>query len=239
MTGAAHLAAAAAQRAGSGYVSLSSPGVEATAPPEVVRKRMPAFDWSSSVLEDLHRFHALVIGPGLGREGFTVEATRATVAAAAVPVVVDGDGLFAMAWDAAGAAPVLHQRERPTVLTPHDGEFGLLAGRRPDADRFAAARRLAADLRSIVLLKGPATIVASPQGDALVVANGDQRLATAGTGDVLSGILGALLATGMDPLRAAGSAAWLHAAAARRCPADGLVAGDVVAALAGVLATLT
>ena len=97
------------------------------------------------------------------------------------------------------------------MLTPHDGEFGLLAGRRPDADRFAAARRLAADLRSIVLLKGPATIVADPHGDVLVVANGDQRLATAGTGDVLSGILGALLATGMDPLRAAASAAWLHA----------------------------
>ena len=85
MTGAAHLAAAAAQRAGSGYVSLSSPGVEATAPPEVVRKRLPAFDWSAAVLEDLHRFHALVIGPGLGREEFTVAAVRATVAAAAAP----------------------------------------------------------------------------------------------------------------------------------------------------------
>ena len=200
MTGAAHLASAAAQRAGSGYVSLSSPGVEATAPPEIVRKRLPAFDWSAAVLEDLHRFHALVIGPGLGRESFTVQAVRATVAVAAVPVVVDGDGLFAMAWDADGAAPVLHQRQRPTVLTPHDGEFGLLAGRRPEADRFAAARRLAADLRSIVLLKGPATIVADPAGHVLVAANGDERLATAGTGDVLSGILGALLATGMDPL---------------------------------------
>ena len=239
MTGAAHLAAAAAHRAGSGYVSLSSPGVEATAPPEIVRKRLPAFDWSAAVLEDLHRFHALVIGPGLGRESFTVQAVRATVAAAAVPVVVDGDGLFAMAWDADGAAPVLHQRHRPTVLTPHDGEFGLLAGRRPEADRFAAARRLAADLRSIVLLKGPATIVADPEGNVLVAVNGDERLATAGTGDVLSGILGALLATGMDPLRAAASAAWLHAAAAGRRPADGLVAGDIVDALPQVLATLS
>jgi len=238
MTGAAHLASAAAQRAGSGYVSLSAPGAEATAPPEVVRTRLPAFDWSGAVLEDLHRFHALVLGPGLGREPFTVDAARVTVASAAVPIVVDGDGLFALAWDAQGAAPVLHPRQRPTVLTPHDGEFGLLAGHRPEPDRFAAARRLAADLRAIVLLKGPATIVADPHGDVLVVANGDERLATAGTGDVLSGILGALLATGMDPLRAAASAAWLHAAAAGRCPAQGLVAGDIVDALPAVLATL-
>ena len=82
-----------------------------------------------------------------------------------------------------------------------------------------------------MLLKGPATVVADPGGDVLVAVNGDARLATAGTGDVLSGILGALLATGMDPLRAAASAAWLHAAAARRGPADGLVAGDIVDAL--------
>jgi NAD(P)H-hydrate epimerase len=238
MTGAAHLAAAAAQRAGSGYVALSSPGIEATAPPEVVRTRLPAFDWSPAVLEDLHRFHALVIGPGMGREGYTVEAVRATVAAAAVPVVVDGDGLFALAWDAAGAAPVLSQRQRPTVLTPHDGEFGLLAGHRPSADRFSAARRLAADLGAIVLLKGPVTIVADPHGAVLVTANGDARLATAGTGDVLSGILGALLATGMDAFRAAAAAAWLHAEAARRRPAAGLVAGDVVTAVPEVIAGL-
>ena len=92
-------------------MSLSSPGVEATAPPEVVRRRLPAFDWSAAVLEDLHRFHALVVGPGLGREEYTVAAVRATVAKAAVPVVVDGDALFAMAWDADGAPPVLHRRD--------------------------------------------------------------------------------------------------------------------------------
>ena len=239
MTGAAHLAAAAAQRAGSGYVSLASPGVEPTAPPEVVRKRLPAFDWSGSVLEDLHRFHALVIGPGLGREHFTVEAVRETIAKAAVPVVVDGDALFALAWDADGAPPVLRRRDAPTVLTPHDGEFGLLAGQRPAADRFAAVRRLAAELGAVVLLKGPVTLVADPHGTVLVTANGDARLATAGTGDVLSGILGALLATGMEPLRAAASAAWLHAAAARRGPANGLVAGDIVDALPSVVASLT
>jgi hydroxyethylthiazole kinase-like uncharacterized protein yjeF len=238
MSGAAYLAAGAAQRAGSGYVALSSPGVDASAPPEVVRTRLPAFDWSAAVLEDLHRFHALVIGPGLGREPFTVDAVRATIAAAAVPVVVDGDALFALAWDAAGAAPVVRARQRPTVLTPHDGEFGLLAGHRPPADRFVAARRLAADLRAVVLLKGPVTIVADPGGAVLVTANGDARLATAGTGDVLAGILGALLATGTDAFRAAAAAAWLHAEAGRRRPPAGLVAGDLVATLPEVVAEL-
>ncbi len=238
MTGAAHLASGAALRAGSGMVSLSSPGVDPSAPPEVVRRRLPAFDWSGAVLEDLHRFHALVVGPGLGREEYTVTAVRATVAAAPVPVVIDGDGLFALAWDPDGAGPLLQRRQHPTVVTPHDGEFGLLAGHRPGADRILAARRLAADLGSVVLLKGPATVVADPEGDVRVVAAGDERLATAGTGDVLAGVLGALLATGMPALDAAASAAWIHAEASRRRPAVGLVAGDLVDALPEVLDSL-
>jgi hydroxyethylthiazole kinase-like uncharacterized protein yjeF len=238
MTGAAHLSSAAAMRAGSGMVSLSTPGTDGTAPPEVVRRRLPAFDWSKQVLDDLHRYHALVMGPGLGREPYTVAAVRATATAATVPLVVDGDGLFALSWDSDGAVPVLFNRTSPTVLTPHDGEFALLAGRRADGDRFAAVRRLAADLDVVVLLKGPVTVVAAPGGDVLVVANGDARLATAGTGDVLSGILGALLATGLDPFRAAAAAAWLHAEAPRSGPPVGLVAGDIVDALPGVLGRL-
>ena len=126
-----------------------------------------------------------------------------------------GDGLFAMAWDPHGAAPLLRRREWPTVLTPHDGEYGLLAGHRPHADRFAAVRQLAADLDATVLLKGPTTIVATPAGEVLVVASGDARLATAGTGDVLSGIVGALLAAGIDPFRAAAAGAWIHGEASR------------------------
>jgi NAD(P)H-hydrate epimerase len=239
MTGAAHLAAGAAQRAGTGMVSLSTPGIEPDAPIEVVRRRLPAFDWSDAVLEDLHRFHALVIGPGLGREEYTVKAVRETVVGAAVPVVIDGDGLFAMAWDPDGAGPLLRRRREPTVLTPHDGEFALLAGQRPDADRIAAARRLAAETRSVVLLKGPATVVADADGAVRVVAAGDARLATAGTGDVLSGVLGALLTTGMSAFDAAASAAWIHADAARRGPAVGLVAGDLLGNLPAVLEQLT
>ncbi len=117
-----------------------------------------------------------------------------------MPVVVDGDGLFALAWDPDGAAPLVRRRDAPTVLTPHDGEYGLVVGHRPDADRLAAVRQLAADVRAVVLLKGPVTVVGDPGGDVLVVASGDARLATAGTGDVLSGVVGALLATGMEPV---------------------------------------
>ena len=127
----------------------------------------------------------------------------------------------------------------PTVLTPHDGEYGLLAGRRPDADRLDATRRLAADFGAVVLLKGPSTVVADPEGTVLVAAAGDARLATAGTGDVLSGVIGALLASGVPPLRAAAAGAWIHGEAARFGPPVGLVASDLLEAIPLVLEQLT
>jgi NAD(P)H-hydrate repair Nnr-like enzyme with NAD(P)H-hydrate dehydratase domain len=102
-----------------------------------------------------------------------------------------------------------------------------LQGTRVGRDRFAAARALAADLGCIVLLKGPVTIVADPNGDVLVTDTGDERLATAGTGDVLAGIVGALVAQRVPPIRAAAAAAWLHGRAAQRGYARGLVAGDL------------
>jgi NAD(P)H-hydrate epimerase len=238
MTGAAHLACGAAQRSGAGMVALSSPGVDPGAPVEVVRHRLPAFDWAGAVLTDLHRYHALVIGPGLGREDYTVGSVRATVVDAEVPLVVDGDGLFALAWNPDGAAPLLRRRRDATVVTPHDGEYGLLTGHRPPADRIAAARDLAMDTRAVVLLKGPTTVVAAPAGDVRVITTGDARLATAGTGDVLAGILGALLASGMAAFEAAASAAWNHAEAALQLPAAGLVAGDLLTTLPAVMERL-
>ncbi|MDQ1425839.1 MAG: ADP-dependent NAD(P)H-hydrate dehydratase / NAD(P)H-hydrate epimerase [Acidimicrobiaceae bacterium] len=229
MLGAAHLAARSAQRAGAGMVRLSSPGVliDPLAPTEVVGHQLPLDDWARTVLDDLERFHALVIGPGLGRDDDVGENTRSLVAKAPVPVVIDGDGLFALAWHADGARTVVAHRPAATVLTPHDGEFALLQGTRVGRDRFSAARGLAADLGCIVLLKGPVTIVADPGGDVLVTDTGDERLATAGTGDVLAGLLGALLAQRVPPVRAAAAAAWLHGRAARRGFARGLVAGDL------------
>jgi NAD(P)H-hydrate epimerase len=235
MTGAARLAASAAQRAGAGMVHLTMPGDDGDGPVEAVGRPAPAFDWDELVLSDLGRFHALVIGPGLGREEYTVPAVRRVVAAAEVPTVIDGDGIFAMAWDAEAAPAVLRRRRGPTVLTPHDGEYALLMGGRPGPDRIEAARRLAEAADCVALLKGPSTVVAHPNGRALVVTTGDARLATAGTGDVLAGIIGALLSSGMGPWQAAAAGAWIHGQAAALGPQAGLVAGDLPALVPAVV----
>jgi NAD(P)H-hydrate epimerase len=228
MLGAGRLCAEAAARSGAGLVALSSPGMDPQARSEIIQRPIPASDFQQDVFGDLDRFRALVVGPGLGRAEGTLSSARALIGEATLPVVVDGDGIFAAAWSADGAGPLLRQRGRPTVITPHDGEFALLAGHAPGADRVADARALAADLGVVVLLKGPTTAVAAPQGHVFVIDHGDQRLATAGSGDVLAGMIGALLAAGLDPEHAAASAAWLHADAALRGPRRGLLAGDVV-----------
>jgi NAD(P)H-hydrate epimerase len=230
MTGAAHLASRAAQRAGAGYVRLSVPGGAAGegAPTEAVGVPLPSGGWADEVLDGLGRFGAAVVGPGLGR-GSDADV-RALVAAASGPLVVDGDGLTALG-------------ERPSVpagvvLTPHDGEFERLTGSKPGPDRLAAARDLAATSGAVVLLKGSTTVVAEPGGRVLLVATGDARLASAGTGDVLSGIVGALLASGVPPFEAAAWGAHLHGLAAQAGPARGLVAGDLVEHLPEVLAAV-
>ena len=240
MTGAARLVTAAALRAGAGYVRLSIPGDarDPGVPTEAVTRSLPPVAWAAAVAKDLDRFHALVIGPGLGRSDATTAEVRELVAAAPVPVVVDGDGLFALAWSADGAAAVLRARSAPSVLTPHDGEFGLLAGRRPGPDRIASVRSLAAQTGAVVLLKGPTTIVAEPRGRVLLSTTGDERLATAGSGDVLAGIIGALLAQQVPAFEAAAAGAWLHGAAAQRGPARGFLASDLPALLPPLLETL-
>jgi NAD(P)H-hydrate epimerase len=238
MLGAGRLCAEAAARSGAGLVMLSSPGIDPGARSEIIQRRIPALDFHGEVFGDLDRFGALVIGPGLGREEGAIASARELIADATLPVVIDGDGIFAAAWSADGAAPLLRPRGRPTVITPHDGEYSLLAGRPPGADRVAAARELARELDVTVLLKGPATVVANAAGGVLVVDHGDERLATAGSGDVLAGMIGALLAAGVAAERAAAAAAWLHADAARRGPRRGLLAGDIVELIPATLEAL-
>jgi NAD(P)H-hydrate epimerase len=239
MTGSVHLAARAAQRTGAGMVRVASPGLDHDPglPTEAVGIAVPAAGWDGVVLEQLARAHALVVGPGLGLSAPTVTSVHQVVAGAAVPVLVDGDGLTALG-DQAGA--VIGRRSAPTVVTPHDGEFARLAGTPPGDDRIAAARGLAREIAAVVLLKGPTTVVAEPsgRGRVLLAAAGDARLATAGTGDVLSGVVGALLAQGLGPLEAAAAGAWIHGQAARHGPPRGLVASDVVAGIPAVLGDL-
>jgi NAD(P)H-hydrate epimerase len=237
MLGAAHLCARAAQRAGAGMVRLGSPGVDHDGgrPTEAVGVALAARGWGDEAVAAADRCHAIVVGPGLG----TGDATRAGVRAvleAELPVLVDGDGLTVLGPQVTAA---LGGRAAATVLTPHDGEHERLTGHRPGPDRFAATRDLAASTGAVVLLKGSPTIVADPNGELRVVAAGRSSLATAGTGDVLSGIIGALLAQGAPALEAAAAGAWLHGRAARLGPAAGLVAGDLCELLPSALAEVT
>lgn len=238
MTGAATLASGAAHRAGAGIVMLSSPGIAVRPAVEVVERPVPAVGWADDVLRDLDRFHALIVGPGLGRADHTLLAVQRLVFESTVPVVVDGDGLFALSWNEDGTAARLRDRNAPIVLTPHDGEYSILTGAKPSSDRLASAQHLADLTGAVVLLKGPTTIVAAPTGETLLVDNGDERLATAGTGDVLSGVIGALLARSVPAFEAAAAAAWIHGAAGSRSPRFGSVASDLIGELPTVFAEL-
>ncbi len=219
MAGASHLVAAGAMKAGAGYVHLDTAATDgAGIPTEVVSSL-----GGTGVRPDHSRFSAAVVGPGLGRSASPAGLVRTVLGAVDLPAVVDGDGLAAIAE----SPEVVQGREAATVLTPHDGEFERLTGTRPEADRIASARSLAARLDAVVLLKGPATVVANPSGRVLVSTTGDARLATAGSGDVLSGIIGAFLAQGVPAFEAAAAGAFVHGRAAERGPATGLVASDL------------
>lgn len=226
MEGAAALSAAGAMRAGAGMVRLGIPGVDATAGPwpvEAVRLPLPAEGWADRVLEELGRCRALVVGPGLGRSAATGAQVRALLERTPVPTVVDADALFALQD---GPWPL--RAGRQLVLTPHDGEYARLAGAAPGPDRITAASELSARSGATVLLKGSLTAVAGPGTPrCLLAAAGSSRLATAGTGDVLSGVIGALLARGLDPTRAAALGAHVHGRAAALGLREGLASGDL------------
>jgi NAD(P)H-hydrate epimerase len=236
MAGAAGLVAHGALRAGAGMVRVGSraPDLDTVVPTEAVSRQLPPIGWGDAVLGDLDRFHVLVIGPGLGRDETTVSEIRRVLASAPIPAVVDADALFALEGSRL-VREIVDRRARPTILTPHEGEFARLFGSPFGPDRIGAAGNLAADTGAVVLLKGPTTIVAAPDLRCRLITNGDARLATAGTGDVLAGVVGAAVASGLDAFDAAACGAWVHAAAARECPIVGLVAGDVADAVPAVL----
>lgn len=234
MEGAAVLASTGAGRAGAGMVRLGVPGGGSGPwPSEAVRMDLAATGWADDVLAVLERCRALVVGPGLGRGEETRSQIRRLVAGAPVPVVVDADALFALG-EAPEARTVL-AGDRPVVVTPHDGEYARLLGEAPGPDRLEAARRLASALGVVALVKGSLTAVARPSGEVLLSAAGSPRLATAGSGDVLSGIIGAFLARGTAPFEAAAVAAHVHGRAAAAGPAEGLLAGDLPGLVSAVL----
>ncbi|MGY1842534.1 NAD(P)H-hydrate dehydratase [Modestobacter sp. SYSU DS0875] len=206
------------------YAGTAADGVRASWPEAIVTSGRPG---------DAGRVQAWVVGPGMGTDD-DARSVLAEVLATDLPVVVDADGLTMVA-----ASPELvRDRTAPTVLTPHDREFARIftwagGSDRISADRMAAARRGAAELGCTVLLKGDATVVADAAGTTFVNGTGTPWLATAGTGDVLSGVLGSVLAqtpvTGLPAVEAAATAAHVHGRAGQLAAADGpLVAGDLV-----------
>ncbi|MBV8462435.1 MAG: NAD(P)H-hydrate dehydratase [Acidimicrobiales bacterium] len=237
MTGAATFVADAAYRSGAGMVRLGVPGapLEELPATESVAVALPGQGWAQPALEVAERCRAVVVGPGLGRAEGTAGEVARLVAESPVPVVVDADALFALGRLAKGA---LAPGRSPVVLTPHDGEYARLAGAAPGPDRIAGARSLAADAGAIVLLKGATTAVADPAGRVLLGTTGSPRLATAGTGDVLSGIIGAMVSRGVPPHPAAALAAHVHGRAAGRGRPEGLVAGDLPDLVSDVLSDL-
>ncbi|HEY3674341.1 MAG TPA: NAD(P)H-hydrate dehydratase [Acidimicrobiia bacterium] len=252
MTGAPLLVSHAAMRAGAGIVWCALPGNDAArraAGGEVITKGLPADAAGflargavETLLADVGRFAAVALGPGLGGAGdpdlqFVV---RTVVAEARPPLVLDADGLNALAGDFTS----LHARRTmgsPVVLTPHAGEYQRLMGAPVGGDRLAAARALAERSGAVVLLKGPGTVVASPDGAVALNPTGGAALATAGSGDVLTGIIAGFLARGVDAFRAAAAGAWVHGRTADRLvetDGPGLVAGDLVAGLGRTLQEL-
>ena len=219
MAGAAALSAQAAGHSGTGYVKLLGAQAIVDLPHAIVRGR----------IEDLddRRIACVLVGPGLGR-GEAATDTLKTALAQAHPAVVDADGLLALAEAGFDLLP-----ER-AILTPHAGEFAALF---PDISGtvMEQARAAAARARAVVILKGPTTVIAAPDGRTMVADRSSSWLSTAGTGDVLAGICAARLAVGGDPFKAACEAVWLHGEAARRV-GPAFLADDLIPYISQALA---
>ncbi len=250
-TGAANLALTGALRGGVGLVTLASRtdviGPALSGRPEAMstplpgtgalaRSDIPALQGAASSA------NAMVIGPGIPRGPETAPAIRGLLDRYPLPTVLDADAINALA-DHPGLVAVMG-RDAPIVLTPHPGEMARLVGGTIEdvqADRVAIARRKAQEWGAVVVLKGARTVVADPDGPAAIIPTGNPGMATGGTGDVLAGLLGALLAGGLRPREAARVAAWVHGRAgdiaAARFGERGMVAGDLAEAIGAVWAS--
>lgn len=237
--GAAGLCCRAAGRCGAGLVSLGAPpeviAQVVNGPVEYMGQPVRNFEDLAAACEGKQ---AMALGPGLGQSPAAANLVRRAVAELALPMVVDADGLNNLA----GHLELLDRPADERVLTPHPGEMARLlecSVAEVQADRFGAARRLAAAGRCVVVLKGAGTIVADAAGTAMLVPTGNPGMASGGAGDVLTGMIGALLVQGLNPLEAASVGAYLHGAtgdlAARIQGQRGQLAGDLIDLLPQVL----
>lgn len=230
-TGAARIAAQAGLSGGAGFVTLLCPGsalMEAsTASVAVVTRAMDRDAGMDAILKQ-HRAGAAILGPGAG----VTDALKDRVLAALslkMPLVLDADALTVFKDDRAPLIQALHE---DVVLTPHGGEFArVFPGLLDDCtNRIEAVRRASGESGAVVLLKGPDTVIAAPDGRVRVNTHASARLATAGTGDALAGLIGAMLAQGLNAFDAASASAWIHGDAGRR-----MGPGDTAAGLLGHL----
>jgi NAD(P)H-hydrate epimerase len=257
-SGAAILAATAALVSGAGLVTVATPApalpLVAAGRAEVMTEPLSVSAAGGLDREALDRTlslararDAVVLGPGLGQEPGTREFVREFVARCPSPLVVDADGLNALAPAGARRESELSRLERasPTVLTPHPGEMARLTGSRTDEiqrRRVETARMVALETGAVVVLKGQRTVIADVDGRAVVNPTGNPGMASGGSGDVLAGMLGALLARGLSAWTSAAAGVYLHGlagdlAAARRGQ-ESLVAGDVIDALPDAVRSL-
>lgn len=248
LMGAPAMAALAAMRAGAGYVTACLPRSQAHIVDgrllEVMTRGLPdelgglTVQGVDVVLAALSRAGALVLGPGLGREPGAIDFARELAARAPLVTLIDADGLNAHA----GRLADLRRRQVPTVLTPHAGELARLLevdGAEVERGRLRHVRAAAELSGAVVVLKGDDTLIAAPDGRMAVSPGGAPALATAGSGDVLSGVIAALLAQGLGPLEGAAAGVLLHVRAGREAArrlggADGAIASDVIASLPSV-----
>lgn len=238
-TGAAFFAAMGALRSGAGLVFLGVPesiyGIEAVKLNEPVIFPLPdaggrlSVDAVPEILTRFPQMDAVLVGPGLGQSEGTLAVVRAVLEKAECPVVVDADGINVLS----AHRDLLRGRKLSTILTPHDGEFARLGGVIGE-DRMAAAAALAEELGCVVLLKGHETCITDGT-DGYLNPTGNPGMAVGGSGDVLAGVITALLGAGLPPLEAAACGAWLHGAAGDRCAAElgqyGMLPTDMLSAL--------
>jgi NAD(P)H-hydrate epimerase len=246
LTGAPTMSARASMRAGAGYVTACVPAslqaiVAGSGVPELMTRGLPEDDGSLTAdalalaLEAGARGGAIALGPGLGRQHGAFEFARSLARAAPLPLVLDADGLNAHA----GRLSDLRARSCEAVLTPHAGELARLLecdSAEIERHRLRSVRAAAEQAGAVVLLKGDDTLVARPDGVVAVSPGASPALATAGTGDVLTGVIAALLSERLDAFTAACAGVWVHAQAGREAArrvgaAEGVIASDVIEAL--------